>query len=195
VGESLPGWRACSRLRPEATAPGTKKSPRRSVRKALLLLPRRVVRRSVSPHKGERTKSLNSRGGAGTKPRGCLKFEFENLTRGAFLTSPRSFAGRGRREAPGEGPGTASTQSKTYRVERPSTRSADPRVIDRIWRSASPLTRSLRGVYHRAALRADPLASASTSPRKSGARLRKSATISLVKFERCAERLSETCLP
>jgi hypothetical protein len=28
----------------------------------------------------------------------------------------------------------------------------------------SPLTRSLRGVYHRAALRADPLAPASTSP-------------------------------
>src|ERR1700704_2287854 len=27
-----------------------------------------------------------------------------------------------------------------------------------------PLTRSLRGVYHRAALRADPLAPASTSP-------------------------------
>src|ERR1700712_1988652 len=30
VGESLPGWRACSRLRPEATAPRTKKSPRRN---------------------------------------------------------------------------------------------------------------------------------------------------------------------
>src|SRR3954463_9081106 len=29
-----------------------------------------------------------------------------NLKRGASLTSPRSFAGRGRREAPGEGPGT-----------------------------------------------------------------------------------------
>src|SRR4051794_4037302 len=53
VGESLPGWRACSRLRPEEPVPGTKKSLRWSVRKALLLLPRRVVRRSISPQKGE----------------------------------------------------------------------------------------------------------------------------------------------
>jgi hypothetical protein len=35
VGESLPGWRACSRLRPEEPVPGSKKSLRRSVRKAL----------------------------------------------------------------------------------------------------------------------------------------------------------------
>src|SRR6185295_293626 len=35
-----------------------------------------------------------------------------------------------------------------------------------LWRV--PLTRSLRGVYRRAALRADPLAPASTSPRKRG---------------------------
>ena len=36
-----------------STVPGTKKSLRRSVRKALFVLPRRVVRRSVSPQKGE----------------------------------------------------------------------------------------------------------------------------------------------
>src|SRR3954451_4143763 len=51
-----------------------------------------------------------------------------NLKRGASLTSPRSFAGRGRREAPGEGPGTELPNQKTYRVERSSTQLADPRV-------------------------------------------------------------------
>jgi hypothetical protein len=53
-GGRKPAWMA-SLLAPAPgrTVPGTKKSPRWSVRKALLLLPRRVVRRSISPQKGE----------------------------------------------------------------------------------------------------------------------------------------------
>jgi hypothetical protein len=90
-----------------------------------------------------------------------------------FLTSPRSFAGRGRREAPGEGPGTELPDQKLLGSEGLQRNQPVRESVDCICRSASPLTRSLRGVYHRAALRADPLAPASTSPRKSGARLRK----------------------
>ena len=56
----------------------------------------------------------------------------QNLKRGPFLTSPRSFAGRGRRAAPGEGPGTALPNKKTYRVGRYSTQLADPRILHRV---------------------------------------------------------------
>src|SRR4051812_7006080 len=51
---------------------------------------------------------------------GCLKIE-SDFSQGAFLTSPRSFAGRGRRAAPGEGPGTALPHQKLYTVERSAT--------------------------------------------------------------------------
>jgi hypothetical protein len=68
VGESLPGWRACSRLRSEEPVPGTKKSPRRDAERRSAasvflrretrcgqLLPRRAFRRSVSPQcRGEK---------------------------------------------------------------------------------------------------------------------------------------------
>ena len=37
--------------------------------------------------------------------------------RSAFLTSPRSFAGRGRREAPGEVPGTALTNARIQVID------------------------------------------------------------------------------
>src|SRR3954454_24329022 len=57
------------------------KTPRWSVERRILLLPRRVVRRSISPQKGRSTKSLNSHGGARTRSRGCLKFESEAMKR------------------------------------------------------------------------------------------------------------------
>src|SRR5882762_11913790 len=60
-----------------------------------LLLPRRVFRRSISPQsRGERTKSLNSRGGAGMRALGCLKFESEN-TQASTDTPPSSSRKRG----------------------------------------------------------------------------------------------------
>jgi hypothetical protein len=68
LGGAGEGWaKACldGELRfapvPEVTVPGSKKSLRRSVRKALLLLPRRVVRRSVSPQKGRKLKAQLAR--------------------------------------------------------------------------------------------------------------------------------------
>ncbi len=76
-----------------------------------------------------------------------------------LLTSPRSFAGRGRREAPGEGPGTALPDQKLIGSESLQRNLPTRESVDCIYRSASPLTRSLR------------CATASTSPRKSGARL------------------------
>jgi hypothetical protein len=63
LGGTGEGWaKACldgelARACAGSTVPGTKKSLRWSVRKALLLLSRRVVRRSISPQKGRSTKS------------------------------------------------------------------------------------------------------------------------------------------
>ncbi len=94
-----------------------------------------------------------------------------NLSGGAFLTSPRSFAGRGRR---------ASSDARRVRGQalRCQTKNLSGRKVCHststtresvgwIYRSASPLTRSLR------------CASASTSPRKSGARLKNSNSASV----------------
>jgi hypothetical protein len=52
----------------------------------------------------------------------------QNSKRGALLTSPRSFAGRGRREAPGEGPGTELPDQKTIGSEGLRLNKHDPRV-------------------------------------------------------------------
>ena len=57
----------------------------------------------------------------------------QKLKRSAFLTSPRSFAGRGRREAPGEGPGTALARSKAYRVGTASTQQERPESLSRVF--------------------------------------------------------------
>jgi hypothetical protein len=56
---------------------------------------------------------------ARTRRCGCLNPWIRNSRRSAFLTSPRSFAGRGRREAPGEGPGTALPIQKPIGSEEP----------------------------------------------------------------------------
>ena len=80
VGESLPGWRACSRLRPEVRPQG-QKSLRWSVRKALLL-PRRVVRRSISPQ------------GRGDQLKAQLARRRENAKSWLFERESRNFAGR-----------------------------------------------------------------------------------------------------
>src|SRR6185295_11373571 len=62
VGESLPGCELARGLRPEEPVPGSKKSPRWSVRKALLLLPRRVDRALHLPSKrGEKLKAQLAR--------------------------------------------------------------------------------------------------------------------------------------
>ena len=130
---------------------------------------------ATSLHPGASRRSTPSRGSRGTgKPRthcaartrecGCLKIELE-LERSAFLTSPRSFAGRGRRASSDarrvRGQALRRPNEKTIGPERSSTHFADPRFLHRVRVTASPLTRSLR------------CASASTSPRKSGARSRK----------------------
>jgi hypothetical protein len=73
---------------PGRTVPGSKKSPRRNAERRCRvplslgnpgdkprLLPRCAFRRSVSPQKGEIKLKPNSRGGARTKTRGCLKSE------------------------------------------------------------------------------------------------------------------------
>jgi hypothetical protein len=56
------------------------------------LLPRRAFRRSVSPQGGEINQKPNSRGGAGTKRRGCLKLWIGNLRQNAE-THSASYAG------------------------------------------------------------------------------------------------------
>src|ERR1700750_1781616 len=53
---NLPGWRACSRLC-RKLGPKDEEVAATERPKGAFLLPRRVVRRSVSPQKGERTKS------------------------------------------------------------------------------------------------------------------------------------------
>src|SRR5947209_9544415 len=61
-GGRKPAWMA-SLLAPAlgSQVPGSKKSPRWSVRKALLLLPRRVFRRSISPQRGDQLKAQLAR--------------------------------------------------------------------------------------------------------------------------------------
>jgi hypothetical protein len=53
VGESLPGWRACSRLC-RKLGPKVEEVAATERPKGAFLLPRRVFRRSVSPQKGEK---------------------------------------------------------------------------------------------------------------------------------------------
>src|SRR3954447_21067899 len=55
----------------------------------ILLLPRRVVRRSISPHlRGEKRQKPNSRGGARTRALGCLNLPNRNLKRGTSSLAP-----------------------------------------------------------------------------------------------------------
>jgi hypothetical protein len=63
-------------------------------------------------------------------------------------------------------PGSALALSGCERVR--GTLASGWGALDRLGLAESPLTRRLRGVYHRAALRADPLAPSPTSPRKRG---------------------------
>jgi hypothetical protein len=57
VGESLPGWRACSRLT-RKLGPKVEEVAATERPKGAFLLLRRVVRRSVSPQKGEKKLKL-----------------------------------------------------------------------------------------------------------------------------------------
>src|SRR6185295_8295122 len=79
VGESLPGCELARGLRPEEPVPGSKKSLRWSVRKALFYYQGASFGAPSPLKKGRSTKSLNSRGGARTKRPGCLKFESRNF--------------------------------------------------------------------------------------------------------------------
>src|ERR1041385_737055 len=80
-----------------------------------------------------------------------------------------SFAGRGRRAAPGEGRGTVVVAIAACRVEKliqqDSTLQCDPRIFSMRRSSASPLTRSLR------------CATAPTSPRERAGRGEGAATL------------------
>jgi hypothetical protein len=157
-----PAWisELVSRLLPEARPQG-RRSRRDGASEGRIFTTK--ARRSalrLPSKRGEKTKSLNSRGGARTRSRGCLKFESKFEAR-RLLTSPRSFAGRGRREAPGEGPGTALTNRKLLRSKGLQRNKHDPRV---------------RRAYLPQCLAPHPKPSLrygfDLSPRKSGARLR-----------------------
>jgi hypothetical protein len=96
----------------------------------------------------------------------------------SHISKTDSFAGRGRREALGEGRGTELARSKAYRVERSAIQQAQSHQSCLPQCLAPHPKPSLRYGFD-------------LSPQERG----EVATISLVKFERCAERLSETCLP